>query len=295
MNIAYLILSHKNQTQVETLIDTLSNENVDFFVHIDKKADNFNIKENEHTFVIPPNKRVDIQWATNSMILATIELAHCMLETGRVYDYVFLLSGQDFPIKSNTEIVGFLEDNSGYNFIEVVPHSSSAYKIFIKRNELYYPYFMQKSSMCSKVLKRLYIYLTGGYGHTFGLFKRKKSLNLTFEFGSQWWCLTYECLSWIINYIDNDSELLKFFNNSLVPDECFFQTIFMCSPYREKRHGNLTFLEWSKKNHPRTFVEDDFGLLKSSDCLFARKFDLDVDSKIIELLKSDIAEDKAQK
>lgn len=36
MNIAYLILSHKNQTQIELLIDTLSNENVDCFVHIDK-------------------------------------------------------------------------------------------------------------------------------------------------------------------------------------------------------------------------------------------------------------------
>lgn len=81
----------------------------------------------------------------------------------------------------------------------------------------------------------------------------------------------------------------------MAPDECLFQTVFMNSPYREKRQGNLTFLEWYDNNHPRTFVESDFSLLKSSNCLFARKFDLDVDRKIIELLKSDIVKDKAQK
>jgi hypothetical protein len=39
MRIAYLIMAHKNPTQVIRLIDRLDDEGVSFFVHVDRKAD----------------------------------------------------------------------------------------------------------------------------------------------------------------------------------------------------------------------------------------------------------------
>ena len=86
MDIAYLILCHKNQNQVTKLINTLSNDNVDFYVHIDKKAKDFVLNENNHIFILPNEKRIDVQWATKSMVVATIELIQFMLENKKRYD-----------------------------------------------------------------------------------------------------------------------------------------------------------------------------------------------------------------
>ena len=45
MKIAYLILCHKNPIQVNMLIDQLTDENVDFYIHVDVKANHFVINK----------------------------------------------------------------------------------------------------------------------------------------------------------------------------------------------------------------------------------------------------------
>ena len=285
MKIAYLVLCHKNQEQVTKLIETLSDDNIDFFIHIDKKAIDFTLEKRNNIHILPFEKRIDVQWATKSMIDATIELIHFMLEYEKKYDYVFLISGQDFPIKTNAEIQKYLTENFGFNFIEILPHTNKLWKRYKKRNDLYYPRWMQKPSKIIKVVKKIYIYLSGGYNRTFRLFIRKNNVGINYEFGSQWWCLTYECLLWIINYIDSHRSVLDFFNNALTPDECLFQTVFMCSPYNKYQHDKLTYIEWDKnKNHPRIFTKNDYELLRTSNYLFARKFDSNIDKTIIILL-----------
>lgn len=93
-------------------------------------------------------------------------------------------------------------------------------------------------------------------------------------------------MCWIKKYVDNHPEIVKFFENSLVPDECFFQTIFMASPYRSTRREKLTYLEWEKcGNHPRILTAEDVSMLLAKPELFARKFDTETDSETIKLLK----------
>ena len=78
---------------------------------------------------------------------------------------------------------------------------------------------------------------------------------------------------------------MDFFEYSLTPDECLFQTVFMHSPFKDTQRDKITYLEWAEnKNNPRVLKTEDYNLLKKSDCLLARKFDFDIDSKIFELL-----------
>ncbi len=287
MKIAYLILCHKNSTQVNSLIKMLNTNDVEFFVHIDKKVKTFELDKAENVFVIPEKDRVDVQWGADSMVIATMKLIHFMLDVKKMYDYVFLISGQDYPIKSNTEIQEFLNDNYGQNFIEVIEHSDKLYKRYSKRNEIFYPKCLIKTSIPAKIIKKIYIYLTGGHNHTFRALKRKNEIGLSFEFGSQWWCMTFDCLKWVADYIDKNN-IMSFFENTLTPDECLFQTVFMASPYKNTRNDKLTYLEWSEnKNNPRVLTIDDYEILKRSNCLFARKFDISVDKRIIERLNNE--------
>lgn len=294
MRIAYLMLCHKNPAQVWDLICQLNTEDVDFYVHIDKKSDNFELPQQSNIHIIPYTERVDVRWATISMVSATLVLARTALNADTHYDYFCLLSGQDFPIKSNREIQDFFALNNGANFIDIISKDSPMYRRFLKRNELFYPEWMVHRSSICKALKRVYMLLTGGYERTFLLFQRKLCREISFVFGSQWWGLSRECLLWIVDYLEKNEDFLRFFDNALTPDECVFQTVFMMSPFCDTARGKLTYLEWDVNgNNPRVLTKADYTTLADSSSLFARKFDRDRDDEIIRLL-IDARRDKEQ-
>lgn len=286
MKIAYLILCHKNPIQVSQMIAQLNDGNCDFFIHIDKKCELFDLPDDAHIILCPENKRVDVKWATVSMIYATLNLIKLMLRQKQKYDYVILLSGQDYPIKNNEYIQNLLQEKNGNNFIEIISHDNPLYLRYLKRSILYYPEFMMNRSFLSKCIRHLYIKLSGGYSKTLSLFKRKNDC-YQFEFGSQWWCLTLDCLKWMMNYLRNHPEYLKYFNHTTTPDECFFQTLFKMSPYFHTAKPKLMFFEWAdNKNSPRILTINDIDMIINNDKeLFARKFDIKVDTKILEELQ----------
>ena len=119
--INYIILVHNNPLQLIRLINTLSDNQVNFYVHVDKLVDSrpfleatINIK-NVH-FIID-NKREEGIWCGIGLVKATINTLNQIVKDGRK-GYCILLSGQDYPIKDNNNIKAFLSKNYGINFIE---------------------------------------------------------------------------------------------------------------------------------------------------------------------------------
>ena len=66
------------------------------------------------------------------------------------------------------------------------------------------------------------------------------------QFGSQWWCLNGTMAQWIIDYLNEHMEYEKFFEHSLCPDECFFQTLVMNSPFAGSVKPYLHYIKWEK-------------------------------------------------
>ena len=100
MEIAYLILCHKNIMQLKLLINQLANEYTDVYIQVDSKFGNIESLREEDVTLVDDRERVDVRWASFSMTTATLNLINKCLSSGRKYDYVFLISGQDFPIKN---------------------------------------------------------------------------------------------------------------------------------------------------------------------------------------------------
>ena len=112
MKIAYIILCHKNAKQINMMIDALNDKENTFFIHLDKKANIENlIKMESNIHILPEDKRIDIKWGNISMIKATKNLLQAVFNSKEKYDYVWLLSGQDFPLKKQSEIKKYLEEN----------------------------------------------------------------------------------------------------------------------------------------------------------------------------------------
>lgn len=290
MRIAYIVLCHKNPKQINDLISLLSNDNNDFYLHLDRKSDIENkIILSDNVFILNKDKRIDIRWGQNSMLKATMNLLREVIKSKKEYDYVWLISGQDFPIKSQTFINEFLEKRKGQNFIRIIGPNNSDYKKYLKRNTLYYPKWIVNDKVWIKVLKKFYIYLTGGANRTY-IAQRSNNTGLNFYFGSQWWALTYDCVKYIYEYVNRNPGIINFFENSVVPDECLFQTIFMHSPFKDFQSDYLTFIDWGEnKRSPKVLKYWDLErLLKNNNYLLARKFDEDIDRKVIDRLKKEL-------
>jgi hypothetical protein len=117
MKIAHLILTHKSPKQLERLITALDHTGFDFYIHLDKKvnSDPFLYLANRgNVFFI--KERVKIYWGGYGTIQATINGFEEIIRTTR-YDYINVISGQDFPIKPANSIYNYINSNKGNEFI----------------------------------------------------------------------------------------------------------------------------------------------------------------------------------
>lgn len=295
MKIAFLLLCHKNPKQINTFLQSLNDFDCDIFIHIDKKnyviSKELNISDNIH--ILNQNECYDVKWGGIEMILATLKLidfSKKFSEENKInYDYFWLISGQDYIIQKKSYIENFLTNNKGKNFINIINQNNDEYNRYKKLYEVYYPKWVTKNNMIIKIIKRIYMIITGGYKYTIPIFRRKIPKNLVLYFGSQWWTLSNDAINYICNYCKNNPQLIDFYKNSIIPDESFFQTILMNSKYKDSLENNLTYVNWgSNRRSPEILTENDIDkIIKNNKKFFiARKFDLFLSSKLIDKINS---------
>lgn len=275
MKLAYIIQAHKGFKQLSILIDILS-KNSDVYLHIDLKNNYLYQQLKDHyltqdnIFIIP--NRVSVNWSGFSQVKATLNLLESV--RGKNYDYVTLLSGQDLPIKSHSEIISFLSVDVHREFIHIAPD----YKNYNWRLLRYSPWSESTSirNFPLNKINSISIKLQN-------LLNIKKSFfnDLDIYMGSSWFTITNDAVEYILNSIDD--KLIEGFRSTTCSDEHFIQTLLMNSSFKEKVVGeNIVYIDWSEGNpNPKILTMDDYSKLKNSTKLFARKFDIDIDSDII--------------
>lgn len=171
MRIAILIQCHKNPKQINLLLERLNHPDIDCYLHIDKKADFADkIIHRENVFVLPDEQRVSVEWAQISQVTATLNLLNTAAASIRGgYDYYWLISGQDWPLRSADKIVEFFMQHNGENFIQYWSSKNFGKHIqnnFDKRNQIYFPEGIIGRKFWQKVLKRGWVEISGGYNRT---------------------------------------------------------------------------------------------------------------------------------
>ena len=115
---AYLIMAHDHFAQLGNMLSCLGNERVDIFLHIDKKSKLEERKLKEYVFKskLYFTKRISVSWGGYSQIKAEIILLE-EATSGEHYVHFHLLTGLDFPLKKQTDILDFYDDQKEKNFI----------------------------------------------------------------------------------------------------------------------------------------------------------------------------------
>jgi hypothetical protein len=292
MKIAYLILAHRYPDQLLRLVDRLNTEQVSFLIHLDKKMDVADYQKVVVQLKNYPNvvliERHTCYWGGFGIVEATLQGIKNAIERPIHFDYLALLSGQDYPIKTNQYIKTFLEERNGTSFIHFEPFPRSAWKAHqggwdrIKywhfRNHRYYLVFPRKNMLKTPALNFFWNTLV-----TLFPVQRKFPKGFHPYGGAQFWCLHRQHVQYIYDFTRQNPRFVRFFRYVFVPDEIFFQTIIGNLGIQEGvENDTLHFLEWERPG-AILYTSDMPSLLQTSH-LFARKFDCTVDAHVLDLI-----------
>jgi hypothetical protein len=280
MKTAHLILTHKNPAQLARLINILDHPSFDFYLHIDKKSDIIPFKHlasKQNVFFI--EKRTKIYWAGYGTIEATLNgFKEIPLEN---YDYINVISAQDFPLKSAEVIYQYISERNGKEFItcESIDDewSEAAPRV---RNYHFINWRIPGKFRLEKIANKI-------------LPQRKFPVDYKIVGRANWFTITTNAAKYILETLQQHPEIAKYFWYCWGADEFIFSSILYNSHFKNNIVNNLVYVDWSaKKAHPKVLLTEDFEALKNSDKLFARKFDMDTDSNIFNLLEGLIRSSK---
>ena len=115
--------------------------------------------------------------------------------------------------------------------------------------------------------------------------------------GSSYWALDHRCVSYVLKFLNENEDYVKFFKTSHCPDESFIHTIVGNSPFFEECKDNLTYADWTSLPGPALINEKHIELFKSHvevpnsryglEPFFARKFS-DESKALIERIENEL-------
>jgi len=288
---AYLIIAHHQFSLLEKIIRLLDNERNDIYIHIDKKVEGFDeqpfyeaVKYSNIYFV----KRISVSWGGFSQIKCELELLRSAVKGN--YQYYHLISGVDLPLKKQNEIFDFFDKNNGCEFVQY--GTKTVGSDILDRIKFYYPlqeYYASKGEttrfIADKLLnlqRRLKI-------------NRIRTSSLTIQKGPQWFSITDKLAQYVLSC---EKQIYSLFRYSYCCDEVFMQTLVVNSEFKRNLYlkdkndsylGCMRYIDW-ERGCPYIFRKSDYDQLVNSPFLFARKFDVGVDSEIIDRLFNTLVE-----
>jgi len=295
MKLVYLISAYKDPIHLKRLISSLNEGAVSFYIHVDKKVDinNFtSIIQSKNIFFI--RKRYNISWGTYSQVRSIFALIKAILANNDSnIDRVVLISAQDYPIMSNSEIIETFIKNPlkqyliGYNVTHGITEQQNkinCYHFLEIKNLLIRKYI---TKIVNKTLqKKTQVLLNNRYVDVYT--------------GSDYWALTYDCVDYIYKTYKKEHRLRNYFRFSFVPSESIVHTIVfnseyksnveICEPQHYKGLYTCTPLHYIQyREHIKIFKLEDYDELANSGKMFFRKASSEESSDLLEKIDLDRA------
>lgn len=277
---AYCIMAHGNWAQLQLLLNVLDDERNDIYLHIDVKSLNDfkksgGVKTRYSGLII--TESIDVRWSDISLADAEMCLFKNVVDSGNNYSRVHLISGVDFPLLSQNKIHDFFR-NRNEEFIDIRTPQQ-----FIKRLK-YYHFFVRyrRNRPFVDFARRILIVLQIPF------INRLASAPLKYAYGSEWCSLTNDAVKFIV---DKWPYVRYMFKHTTCCDEHYKQMILLsANNFKFNDKGCLRYIVFTKGNpSPKTLTMADYDNIMSSGCLFARKFDVNVDKEVIDKLISTIS------
>ena len=275
--LVFLITAHRKSGQVARLIRALQHPLVDIYLHVDKKS-------NLDLSLLPSGvsmirRNVEVGWRLYSQVQAIINSLEQILEEQQEFDYLYYISGQDYPVLPVSEMIATLALTPGRQYIHHVTLDRDGWDKARVRFERFY--FLSYPRWWIRMAGGVFTFVCDRIGY-----KRRFYLGMKPWGGSAWWTLTRPCLAYVLQYLRDHPAMVTFMKKTIHPDEMLFQTIILHSDFaRQVVNDNLRFIDWVKGNpNPNILTAADAERIIAARPHFARKLDIETDVGLFDLL-----------
>jgi hypothetical protein len=275
--IAHLILAHEYPKQLARLIGAITHPTADIFIHIDRNSpiEPFFETLRYHANLKFIKNRCKIVWGAFSMVEATLQSFREILATNKPFKFINLISAADYPLRPAGTIYEILQGHIGNSFMDMHFDDSPWWREAQQKITKYHftDYAFPGKYLIEKVVNKITPI-------------RKLPNQMMFTGRSQWMTLSVNHIKYVLSYVDQNPQTIRFFKHTWGPDEFIFQTILYNSPFRDELvNDNLRYVDWTtQKASPKTLTIKDFEALKISGKCYARKFDALVDGAVLDLI-----------
>jgi hypothetical protein len=308
--IGFVILTHNKPHQVIRLIDTLNRmfDHPPIVCHHDFSKSRLPDDLPGNVILVRPHLQTG--WGDFSLVEAVLRSLTLMYQAPTAPDWFVLLSGSDYPIKTADQILADLV-SSPYDVH--IAHSKIDHtqppkgkaadlpdignlpgprwqKVCYDRyciTTFWVPFLSRKELLKGQLTfyrRELLVLRHPWLTKPFLPF----SANFYCHSGEQWFSANRRAAEYLIEFYASKPALEAHFRwqdytRTIVPDEAYYHTVFCNTPHLKISQNNWRYVDWSPGGaHPKTLNLTDLEQLRASSAHFGRKFDMDLDAKILD-------------
>lgn len=268
-------------------LKVLEKDNHHFFVHVDAKSRDYHAFEEAvsgigNVHLIRP--RIKVYHASISQINAILALLKAALDDDADFDFYHLISGQDYPLRSNEQFDRFFEQTT-HSFMyfdtgDFLRSMQSEYRRCVDEF-----HFNNTHCLYSRIYERLRL------GRLLRPFCRRKPINGLYG-GWDWFTWNHATATFVVDYLREHPDYLRRFNHTASPTEHLFSTLL--HPHTEQLgiepQNPLRYVSWHPHRpiqtnyRPYNLNELDFESVVNSTCFFCRKIDERESGRLMDMI-----------
>jgi hypothetical protein len=268
VSLGVVMLVHTALDRAEQVARHLAGSGCPVMIHADRKMPRREFEAFRARLADAPDirfasRRHVCRWGMWGIVAATLDAATDLLAAYPRLRHVYLASGSCLPLRPVPELVAYLAERPGTDFIESVSIADVRWTkggFDHDRFALHFPFSFRDR-------RRLFDLATAAQRRA-GL-RRRLPIGVEPHLGSQWWCLTRRTLEAILNDPERP-RIDRFFRTVWIPDESYFQSLVRLHSRRVESRS-LTLSKFDHQGIPHSFYDDHLPLLRRSDCFVARK------------------------
>jgi hypothetical protein len=294
--VAYVIMSHANPPQVLRLAQRLrvGSPAATVLIHHDdrhSRLDDAALEALGGVQQVRPATRVRWGWASQlDAVLRCLE--RLVADVG--FDWMVMLSGQDYPIRPLADIERDLAAGPYDGYVEGMkvarpgwtrgPIDQFTARYFYRYRPIRNPGRLLRRAVTTA--RPLLVLRDMPWGIVLGRRCRAPfSPSLPCRRGSDWFSLSRRAVEAVVRAARSRPELVRHYRGTILPTESFPQTVLYAEPGLRLSGDFRRFTSWPRGElHPRVLRLADLEEILASGADFARKFDMTVDSRVMDEL-----------
>lgn len=299
--VAYLITSYVLPDQVLRLARTLRAGSADapIAVHHDDRRCRIDPTGLDALGVLRIEPSSPVAWGEASQLTMVLRCLRRLLRSAD-FDWVVLLSGQDYPIRPVAEIERSLAEAQVDAFIETLPVEAPSLRSrtvdeFARRYHYRWrrlpatPLPIARAAARARPLVQVRSMPSGTWVGAPAL-SSPFGADLVCHRGADWFTISRRAVEAVDRFAHARADVLRHYGRTLIPTESFVHTVLANDRSLRLSGDTRRFTRWeSGAPRPRILTSEDLPDLLDSGFDFARKFDPAVDPAVLDALDQQVS------